>query len=79
MSKTKDKVKVKIENVYMDGHESERTVTVPAPVGSLKDWWENVVFPKTGDGHDCEGDAVYTATIVKGPIQLVGLTREWIG
>lgn len=73
-------VTVKIENDYSDGHTSTREVTVgsPTPTESLDEWFENVVYEHTGDGHG--GDACYTATILAaGDKQLVGKTHEWIG
>lgn len=75
--------KVLIENSYSDGHESSRTVELPDPNGrlSLDEWWEDVVWPETGDGHGIDNDiaSVYTATITEAPehADLVGLTREW--
>jgi hypothetical protein len=76
-------VVVKIENDYSDGHHSEHTVEVPAPAerqGELDEWWEDVVYQHTGDGHgiDFDGGSCYTATIVAGPPVLLGETTEWI-
>ena len=73
-------VTVKIENDYSDEHHSESTVELPAPTGDLDEWWNDVVFPHTGDGHGAEGDlgSCYTATIVAGPARLLGETTEWI-
>lgn len=74
-------VRVRIENVYDDGHESDRTVDLDEPDDSLDDWWDEVVFPETGDGHGIGKDlgSWYGATIVEaqGRPELVGLTYEW--
>jgi hypothetical protein len=57
-------IKVRIENSYTDGHESESTVEVEAPQsiealdevldGAEDTWWQEVVFDHTGDGHYVE-------------------------
>lgn len=46
----------------------------------LADWWEEVVYPHTGDGHGADNDvgSCYTATIIHGPARLLGETTEWI-
>lgn len=72
---------VKIENDYSDEHHSEHTVELPAPTTELDEWWEDVVFPHTGDGHgiDFDGGSCYTATVIDGDRKaLVGATHEWI-
>ena len=82
------KVTVKIENDYSDGHHSEREVVLDAPDNldsskgqSLNDWFEEVVYPETGDGHGAGRDlgSCYTATIVKaeGQSALDGQSIEW--
>jgi len=78
-------VVVKIENDYSDGHHSEREVEVPAPEtqdgrGDLREWWADIVYQHTGDGHgiDFDGGSCYTATIVAGPPALLGETYEWV-
>jgi hypothetical protein len=76
---------VKIENTYEDGHESELEVELDAPEGrseeELEQWWEDVVFPHTGDGHGIDEPklgAWYEATIIRADDEsLVGLSREW--
>jgi len=72
---------VRIQNTYSDGHSSERTVELVDPdvdLGSLDDWFEDVVFPETGDGHHGADGSCYTATIVTTPdVELVGKTYEW--
>ncbi len=63
-------VTVKIENDYSDGHHSESEVELETPSFTyLEDWWQDVVFEYTGDGHG-NGDngklgSCYTATIIK--------------
>lgn len=58
-----DKVLIKVENTYTDGHESEKEVLVDAPASAkpedVETWWEDVAFNETGDGHYVE---VYEAT-----------------
>ncbi len=74
------KVAVLIENSYADGHESRRVVEVDPPAGALVDWWEDVIFPETGDGHG--GDASHDATVLYAPeahARLVGETYDWQG
>jgi hypothetical protein len=75
-------VTVLLENTYSDGHHSERTVELEAPTGDLDEWWEDIVFPETGDGHGIDADcgSCYTATVLAAPAhpELVGLSEEWI-
>ena len=75
---------VMIENTYADRSNTE-TVTVESPnpvapftTDDLEDWWEDKVFPHTGDGGG--GYAVYTATVMSSDVPgLVGLTWSWEG
>ena len=75
-------VTVKIENGYECGQESGETLDLPSPTGSLEDWWEEVVFPHTGDGHPCggeeEGCSVATIIAAADPA-FVGQTTSWQG
>lgn len=80
-------VKVRIENSYTDGHESEKVVTLPAPGGDLIEWWEDEVFQETGDGHytevyDATGERLgscYIGTIIEADDKsLVGEYYEWL-
>lgn len=67
---------VKIDNAYEDGHECSKTIALPDMPGRFSEedeWWEEVAFPHTGCDH--EGNAVYTATVIYGP--LAGQCREW--
>lgn len=75
-------VEVRIENGYEDGHESSEVVLVPAPQGQdLDEWWDEHVYPFTGDGHGLENpnlNSVAEATIITADdLTLVGLTHEW--
>lgn len=73
-------VTVRIENYYPDGHESTFLLEVPGPTSAdVEEWWWEVVFPYTGDGHGIGGmDAVYVATVTDADAgDLVGQTREW--
>lgn len=79
-------VTVKIENAYSDGHESEREVEIEGPAefyaNDLEEWFMEVVYEHTGDGH---GDgshgklgSCYVATILKADdLALVGKNFEW--
>lgn len=70
---------VKIENVYDDGHCSERTIALAVPEGDLDDWWQDEVFDHTGDGHGAGSTgSCLTATVVGGPTSLLGMSNEWI-
>lgn len=84
------RVIIRMENVYEDGHESERILDVsPPPPTAWKDeveldaWWEEVVWPETGDGHGIGKDLGYchVATIIGGDVDqaLVGKSTEWAG
>ena len=82
-----DTVTVKIENTYEDGHESTHEVLVEGPelplTRPLDEWWEEVVFPHTGDGHAVERDRFgycYTATVIATESEgLLGRSYEWVG
>jgi len=77
-------VTVRVENAYSDGHESQREVVVPAPGDDIELWWEEIVFPHTGDGHGIDSSlgSHYEATIIATndpdlDQHLVGLSTEW--
>ena len=76
------KVTVLVENAYSDGHKSQATIPLKAPFDPfiLEMWWEEVVFPLTGDGHGKSHGrgSCYTATILTGPKMLVGKKHEWM-
>jgi len=58
--------------------QSSREVQAPGPVGVLGDWWEEAVWPLTGDGSGEDLDANYTATIIAcAHPGLLGKTYEW--
>jgi hypothetical protein len=71
--------RLRITNTYLDRSNSTLvTVTDPEDLSDLEDWWEDVVFPHTGDG--LGGDACYTARVTQSPIAaLIGQEFEWIG
>lgn len=79
------KITVKIENAYSDGWESKSEVVVDAPddlgwMGGLEDWFQDAVYPHTGDGHGADNDlgSVYVATIIAADEPgLVGVKYEW--
>jgi hypothetical protein len=76
-------VTLKIENTYEDGHESSRLVNVEEPesFAALEQWWEDVVYPETGDGHGEKHPklgCLFEATILDAAdTSLCGLTMEW--
>lgn len=76
------RMKILIENDYEDGSRSTSVLELaeePA-VAEMDDWWEDVVWPETGDGSGANMDACYTATITEADTAgLVGLKREWVG
>jgi hypothetical protein len=78
-------VTVHIENTYEDGHESSVLVVVDEPEssGDLDAWWEDEVYPHTGDGHGEKHPklgVMYEATIMDAAdTSLCGLAMEWIG
>lgn len=70
---------VRIENAYEDGYRSESDVELPAPDADLEQWWDEVVWPLTGDpGHGLNLNACYTATIIAAEPDLIGLSMEWV-
>lgn len=79
-------ITVKITNDYSDGHHSEREVVVRRAPRDLEEqtmdeWWQEFVFPHTGDGHGADSNlgSCYTATITAAhDARLVGETHEWI-
>jgi hypothetical protein len=77
------RVTVRIHNAYEDGHESTHEVLLDPPATLADDvvaeWWEEAVWPETGDGHGIGGlNACYTATVIAADEEsLVGREREW--
>lgn len=82
---TPETVLVEIENSYTDGHESTSQHRLAAPTDApgseeLDEWWEDKVFPLTGDGHGANNprlDALHTATIIEGPASLLEESYDW--
>jgi len=84
-------IKVRMENFYSDGHQSEEVVDVEAPESleaeTLEGWWQDVVFEHTGDGHAADKPKLgffYKATVVyvedlENLKDLAGQTQEWDG
>lgn len=76
-------VTVRIENAYTDGHESEVDVELEAPEdpAELGEWWDDVVFPHTGDGHGAEKPGLGSYHIARidraDDESLVGQSMEW--
>jgi hypothetical protein len=73
-------VTVRIENSYSDGHESKSEVLLPPPEGDLTQWFEDVVYPHTGDGHGIGKDlgSCHVATIIAADdAALLGENCEW--
>jgi hypothetical protein len=73
---------VRIDNTYTDGHRSSRTVELPAPDRDLDEWFDDVVYPETGNS-DYAGErgigTVFTATIIACDVhEHVGRDAEWV-
>lgn len=71
---------VRIRGRYTSGHTYERLALLSPAGRSLDDWWQDVVFPHTGDGiTDAEIGSAHTATIVDAPGRdyLSGATYVW--
>lgn len=71
---------VKIDNAYSDGHESSHEVLVDPPEGTLEEWFEDVVWPHTGDGHGTDNDlgTCFVATIIACDVEAhLGEQYEW--
>lgn len=84
---TDPKVKIRVENTYSDGHESEHTAEVDPPASmateDIDDWWDETVFDETGDGHGINRSdlgSCYTATVMEAADfpALVGQSHEWV-
>lgn len=75
---------VRIENTYSDGHTSTRHEELDAPDVADEQWWQDAVFPLTGDGHGAEipglgshSIATIVATDRRPSARLIGRTHEW--
>jgi hypothetical protein len=76
---------VQIDNAYECSRRSISVKEVDPPPGLAPDvveqWFEEVVYDLTGDGHDCgqSENAIYEATVIAAPEmpQLVGAKWEW--
>jgi hypothetical protein len=85
---------VRITNDYSDGHTSTHEARVAAPAIDWKgwgggtppeidweSWWQEVVWPETGDGHGAaypELGCCYTAEIIAADeADHLGKTYEW--
>jgi hypothetical protein len=77
-------VKVEITNTYAD-RENTEVVEVSEPAGvdeeTLEEWWEDEVFPHTGDGYGDSETGYYEAKVLGSVTfpELVGKTCEWDG
>jgi hypothetical protein len=76
------RVTIRMENAYSDGHSSVQRHDVDAPGQGvpIEDWWEDVVWPLTGDGHGIDKDlgSYHLATIIEADrTELIGETFEW--
>lgn len=73
---------VKITNTYAD-RSNTVTVTVETPwtwPDGLEGWWQDTVFPHTGDGFGENELATCEAEVVASDVpELVGKTYEWGG
>lgn len=70
---------VRFENAYGDGHSSVHTLLLPAPGADIDEWWEDEVFPHTGDSHGIgSAGSCLTATVIAGPTNMLGMSNEWL-
>lgn len=72
---------VRITNTY-PSRSNTVSVTVQTPSDwssdGLEDWWEDVVFPHTGDGLGGSEYAIYNAEVTESDVsEFVGKTYEW--
>ena len=74
-------MRIKVENAYVDGHESTQFHEVTTNAGMTDDDLQDLLFEYTGDGHGVNLEALYVVTIVECGRQpeLVGKTFEWQG
>lgn len=85
-----EKVQVRIEGSYTNGHSYDRIVTVEAPTlddwnapvddfgGPLTDWWEQVVFNEIGDGQPGNVGSYHKATVFAPGEPWDNATYEWM-
>ena len=76
---------VKITNDYSDGHRSQCEELVEGPASEDADdltaWFEDVVWPLTGDGHGADSSlhSCYTAEIISCDVkEHLGEWYEWV-
>lgn len=74
-------MKIRLDNTYACGRESSTVVEVDEPAWLVEEWWDDVVAPLTGDGHEpCASreHALYEATVVAADDPaLLGCTHTW--
>lgn len=72
---------VTLTNVYADrSNFTVETVDSPTDITDLEDWWEDEVFPLTGDGNGQSEYAIYEAVVTQSDIpELVGKRYGWDG
>lgn len=74
--------RITITNTYPN-RTNQVVETVPTPIprpAELADWWEDIVWPLTGDGSGSREYAIYNAVVIESDIPaLVGLSYEWDG
>lgn len=72
-----DHVTLRIESAYEDTT-LIRYVVLPGPTGDEDDWWEDVVWPETGDGNHPGDPSWYEARVIAhNGILPSAETREW--
>lgn len=76
-------VSVKITSTYSDSYEAVCTAIVrdPAEGESVDDWFQDAVFPHTGDGHGLDSSlgSCYTAEVIAAADPaLVGELIAWV-
>ena len=73
--------RVKLTNYYPDRTNSAvEIVPTPDDLNDLEDWWEDDVFPLTGDGFGESQIATYEAVVIASDVpELVGRRNAWEG
>jgi uncharacterized protein YndB with AHSA1/START domain len=72
-------MKIEITNTYAN-RENTTVITVDDPDDITADWWQDEVFPHTGDGRGQREPAWYEAEILEAQNpHHVGLTWDWGG
>lgn len=71
---------VEIQSTYVDGCENVAIYELDEPNELTEDFWDDEVFPLSGDGHHRNVTSIETATIIEAANPtFLGQVREWQG